>query len=766
MADGGWRMADGGWATHSLIVSSAQSPILNGMVSFKASLSLIVCGVALAGVISPARAASDPYEDYICHSDDFRRVKQDKAWAYRAFPSWMFMPWTYQWNIGYTAESGRWSIEHGYNGAFIDRDDISTPESPHGRLDWINQFKLRFYVDHAADKGLLHLWDGNQLKPHLEELHSTGVRPVPLNDATMEKLRGHLQQNIAAVKSSPYRSAYALDDEASWGHFVHPTMWRVTDDVEAYPRWLKQIYGKDAPQPSRWVTYDDIRTKLPEWSVGKFDASPLMDQWTFNDTLWANSLGQLVEYANTLDPATPCGIVGGQGPSPFGGYDYARLMRKLQFIEAYNLGSSQDIIRSFNPHNALPIVTSTFHRSAEDDIWQVWYYLSHGNRGHIGWVEGWFDGKTPAPWHDQIAPTLKEAGQKIGPLMSGAEWQHDGIAIYYSHPSIQLGWILDAEAHGKTWVNRNSDERLSSAVHVRHAWENMLRDSHLQFNYLSYLDVIQNGIPEEYKTLILPACLCLSEAEARKIEAFCARGGTVIADYLPGLWDQHGKGRSGGGPLDEMFGVKHDPNLRAKDLFGGSLWVEVNQDTNYDWKTFDEFMTLENHCLLDGSGFHKAVRDMPVNQTHAYKKGQAVLMNLSPQYYNAYRAAGTQAAKKRSIFIDHILSAGDGPRVTLTGKEEDLNGCEITYWAKEASASGPARTILFVIANPGVTGTSLGGGNAESLKTADAPITLHFRNEVKDLRDERTGKTSGSGKVFSFSWKENEALVVSFETPK
>ena len=97
---------------------------------------------------------------------------------------------------------------------------------------------------------------------------------------------------------------------------------------------------------------------------------------------------------------------------------------------------------------------------------------------------------------------------------SGATWLHDGVAIYYSHASIQLGWILDAEAHGKTWVNRNGDDRLGSAHHVRHAWENMLRDSDLQYNFLSYVDVIQHGVPDEYKVLILPAV------------SFRCRGGT------------------------------------------------------------------------------------------------------------------------------------------------------------------------------------------------------------------------------------------------
>jgi hypothetical protein len=585
--------------------------------------------VLLVFSAAPAFGA-DPYEEYLRTSEDFRRVKQEKSWLYKAFPSWTYMPWTYQWSIGYTEESGRWSVEHGYNGAFVDRDDIAAEGKPNGRLRWIDQFKLRFYVDHAADKGLLHLWDGDAVKPHLDELHGTGIRPVPVNEATKEKLQAHLRKNIGAVKSSPHRAAYALDDELSWGHFIHPTMWRITDDEAAYPKWLSQIYGADAPHREGWVSYEDIRKKLADWSISEFDASPLMDQWTFNDSLWLNYLGGLVEYANELDPATPCGFVGGQAPSAFGGYDYAKLMRKVQFIESYNIGSSQAIIRSFNPRNGIPAVTSMFHKSVEDDIWQTWYYLAHGNRGHIGWVENWFDGETPKPWHKEVAATYLEAGRKIGPLMAGAEWLHDGVAIYYSHASIQLGWILDAEAHGKTWVNRNDDARLSSSSHVRHAWENMLRDSGVQYSYLDYVGLVQSGVPKEYKVLILPACLCLSDAEARQIEAFCKAGGTVIADYLPGVWDQHGKGRAAGGVLDGMFGIAHDPALRAADIFGKSLWVEVDQDANYSWKTYEEFLTKENTSTKDASGFHKAVAALPVSHAHAFGQGKAVLMNLSP----------------------------------------------------------------------------------------------------------------------------------------
>ncbi len=715
------------------------------------------CATALTERL-PAAEEEDSYARYIRSSRDFKRVKQDRAWCDKAYPGWIYMPWTYQWNIGYTDESGQWCRRHGVNGAFLDGNG-GAPDSPAGKLAWIDRNHLRFYLDHTAGKGSLHLWDGGKQKPHLAELHGAGVRTVPINAALGQQLKDRIRTNLNLVKTSPSRAAYALDDEASWGHFVHPTMWRITDNPNAFNAWLREVYGPDAvPKRDRWITYEEIRPHLSTWSLGNFDASPLMDQWSFNDSYWCNFLGDLVEYANTVDPDTPCGIVGGQAPNAFGGYDYAKLMRKIQYIEAYNLGSSQSIIRSFNPHLAIPAVTSHFHQSTEDDIWQIWYYLAHGNRGHIGWVENWFDGQTPRPWLDAVAPHFREAGQKIGPLLQGAEWVHDGIALYYSHSSIQLGWILDAEAHGKTWINRDGDHRLGASHLVRQAWENMLRDSGLQANYLSYVDLLQTGIPSDIRVLILPACLCLSDAEANVIEQFCRRGGTVIADYMPGLWDQHGHGRAAGGILDRLFGLKHSPALSAADVFGGKLWCEVDQDVNFGWKTYTEFLTQGNTCLKDSSGFHKAVRHMSVSTVNSVGMGTAVLMNLSPQWYNAYRVEGAEAAKRRETFVSHLTQHGIRPRVQIENAGEAAFGHEFTTFRRP-----DGRKVLFLCANPETVGSELGGGNASHLKTGAIPVTLKFLTPVRNVRDERQGKDLGSGDRFSLTWNRNEAIVLSFD---
>jgi hypothetical protein len=261
--------------------------------------------------------------------------------------------------------------------------------------------------------------------------------------------------------------------------------------------------------------------------------------------------------------------------------------------------------------------------------------------------------------------------------------------------------------------------------------------------------------------LILPACLCLSDAEARAIEAFVKRGGMVIADYMPGLWDQHGRGRLNGGALDHLFGVKHDPAMTAKDVFNGDgkLWCEADQDANYSYKTYAELLTKGNTCVRR-NGFHKAVRTLPDGVAAgfgAFPSGRAVLMNLSPQWYNAFRAGGFENAKARTTFLQPVQSGGVKPRVEVENAGPETFGHEITYFRQRNG-----RTLLFLCLNPEITGSETGGGNAAGLRTGSVDVTLKFAQPVRGLRDERKDRALGDGERFTVPWVRNEAVVLSF----
>ena len=722
------------------------------MVERKPSRILFVLSVF--GAFLLRLQAGDAYLNYIKRAPEFKRVKQDPRVMIGRWDTWIYMPWRYKWSIGTGDEGGRFCREYGINGGFTDHG--------HGPFEWLEKWNLRFYNDHTAAKGYLYLRGANRFsnfkkyQRDARAIRSGTDGPKPVNETLFEKLKGIVTRNVERVKKSPVRVAYALDDEISWGAFVVPLPWRINGDDAAYEKWLRNYYGGNPP-PARYVTPDYVLSQL-DLAIGKIDFSPLLDRITYNDSVWAVFIGRLVECANRVDPETPCGFVGGQAPNMWGGYDYAKLMKKIQFIEAYDLGSSQAIIRSFNPRNALPQVTTHFHKAARgtaNDIWQSWYYFAHGNRGMIGWVEGWFDGKRPKPWLAEYRATLKELGGVQGPKLVGARWIHDGAAIYYSHPSIQVSWCFDIESHRRTWVNRNRDAKLGTSHNVRKAWEYLLTDSGLQYDFIPYDEVVVKGVPHEYKVLVLPACYALSDIEAKRIKDFCRRGGTVIADFCCGLFDQHGKGR-GRGVLDDLFGVRHDGTEKRKDFFGGRLWVETNQDAAYYYKEYRKlFDTVK--CRLE-NGFAVAERKLKTHRVRRFGKGRAVYLNLSPQRYLQYRQEGRSNDELRDLFLRYVKEAGVKPWVTLAGGDgRRPERLEITYWSKKG------RTFLFVVQNAEVTGTALGGGGAKGLIEKKVSLTVKFEKPVRDLVNERTGRKLGDGKSFSFDFNPVEALLLSFK---
>lgn len=697
-------------------------------------------------------ATQDPYLEYVRSAPEFQAVPQDPAVMIGRWDTWIYMPWRYQWSIGTDDIGGQFCRDYGINGGFTDHGD--------GPLEWLEKWGLRFYNDHTAGKGYLYLRGANDHRSYAQYQRDAFVvrrgpdGPRPLDDSMLHTLRELVTRNVGKVKNSPMRIAYALDDETSWGIFVVPLPWRVNDDDQAYAEWLARYYGGSPPEP-RYVTPDFI---LPQYGrpLRDLDFSPLLDRISYQDSVWVNFLGELVLCANAADPQTPCGIVGAQAPNMWGGYDYAKLMKKLQFIETYNLGSAQAIVRSFSPGNALPQVTTHFHqdeRGTANDIWQSWYYFAHGNRGMIGWVEGWFDGTQPRPWLAEYRDTLRELGERQGPKLVGARWVHDRVAIYYSHPSIQVSWCLDSEPHRSTWVNRNGDHRLGTSHLVRRAWEDLLTDAGLQYDFLAYDRVVTEGVPDDYRVLILPACYALSDIEAQRINDFCRRGGTVVADFACGLFDQHGRGRCRGA-LDDLFAVTHDGSETREDFFSGRLWVETDQDAGYYWTTYAElFNTLP--CRLE-RGFAVAERRLPVRTVRQVGAGTAVYLNLSPQRYLQYREEGTAGEEHRAVFVEHVLAVAR-PWVKVTSAGQRVPNIEVTYWTKNG------RTLVFVVQKTPVGGGSGGGGWATGLTAREIPIVVEFSGPVRDVVDERSGLRLGDGRRFAVTFRTAEAVMLSFD---
>lgn len=354
-----------------------------------------------------------------------------------------------------------------------------------------------------------------------------------------------------ARKWSPYRPVfYDLGDESGIADLAAYWDFDFSDHSLAAMRvWLKERYGTLAALNQQWGTaFEDWDRVVPETTR---EAMPRADEnyssWAdhkeWMDVAFARALRMGVGAVRSVDPEAYVGIEGGQMPG-WGGYDYWRLSQALTAIEPYNIGDNIEILRSLNPD--LPVITTSF---AQGD-WErhrIWFELLHGARGHLIWDEkaGFVskDGK-PAARGEEVSSYYNEIRNGLGTLLMASARQEDPIAIHYSQASMRTEWMLAQRGKGEAWVDRTSstERRDSEFLRLRESWCKLIEDQGLQYNFVAYEQVEQGELLRRgYRVLVLPRSTSLSEAEAREIRAFADAGGLVIADGVPGRFDEHSR---------------------------------------------------------------------------------------------------------------------------------------------------------------------------------------------------------------------------------
>ncbi len=261
------------------------------------------------------------------------------------------------------------------------------------------------------------------------------------------------------------------------------------------------------------------------------------------DVAYSRALRMGADAVRSVDPDAYVGIGGGQMPG-WGGYDYSRITKALNAIEPYDIGNNIEIIRSLNPNMA--VLTTSFATGPWEQH-RVWYELLHGNRGLIIWDDkSAFIGADGSlgPRAREVAPYYTELRGGIAAQLINSRRLADPVAIHYSQPSMRIEWMLAQRPNGENWVTRNSstEYRDSGFLRLRISYCKLLEDEGFQYNFVSYGQVEEGGLVKGgYKALILPRSTALSAREADQIRDFVSRGGTVIADGQPGVFDDHCK---------------------------------------------------------------------------------------------------------------------------------------------------------------------------------------------------------------------------------
>lgn len=552
---------------------------------------------------------------------------------------------------------------------------------------------------------------------------------------------------------------YDLGDECSITSFASPMDYCFSDyTLAAFRSWLRDQYGTLNRLNAEWDTkfsrWDDV-VPMTTYEIKDREAkgienySPWADHRTFMDITFAESLDQFRRWVHEIDPLTPAGLEGTQMPAAFGGYDLWRLSQALDWVEPYDIGNSHDMFRSFMPPDA-PIYATLFEHDADHAGRRFWHLLLNGDRGVIIWCSSdWFDYEspdlTPKPFVAGMADLFAELRGPAARAIMQAERDRPQIAIHYSHPSVQVAWMLDSREDDDTWPRRFSswEATHSRLARVRSSWTKLIQDLGLQYDFVSTQQIL-DGVLEErgYRALVLPQSMAMGTEEAARIKAFVRAGGTAIADFLPGVFDEHGKRRTTG-VLDGLFGVSRT----ARDM------VEQPQEsTGVGFRLAGRQIALgpaePNLRLLRGrpaaytdfAPLDKPAAGVPdstpVIIAREIGEGSTYYLNLSPIEYGKWRLEG-EGGHLRQLASDVLVAAGVEPAVKVTRVADGgpAVGCEvITYQGNGCRYVAVMRSPEYDIGSLGEIGDT---DNSRFEQAEQLAIEFDAPTRVRDLRADR-----------------------------
>lgn len=305
---------------------------------------------------------------------------------------------------------------------------------------------------------------------------------------------------------------------------------------------------------------------------GRENCAAWLEWHAFLDFAFARLLNEFTHTVRAADPGALCGLTGTCEPSPWGGWDAARVAPLLDWYVPSDRGPARELYGSFQPGIRAVNLTNVSGGQARRQLWEGWM------RGDAGTVvvnaEGLFadaDGVRPvhaAPLIDD----LDALANGLTLLRNGASAAKPRIGIYYSPRSLALHWLRDAGLRGSAWADQ-ANPADGTGLRAIEAWRALLSDLGLEARFVDEQELLAKGAGLDVKVLILPKVLSLGAKEAKALQAYARLKGVVLADSQCGTYDEYGRRYRGTttephtGILDREFGVRRE-HLWAHEIAG------------------------------------------------------------------------------------------------------------------------------------------------------------------------------------------------------
>ena len=465
-------------------------------------------------------------------------------------------------------------------------------------------------------------------------------------------VRASLLERVRSTSAAGGTYDYCMGDEMSLTHYTtfHDYDWSEASLAD-FRRWLRGRHADLATLNAAWNTdYVDWDAVLPltrEQAREAQNPAPWFEFRMYMNDQLADFYRFVQTTIRSVDPHARCGLSGTQSPEAGNGMDWWKLSDAFSYYHSYNTSWSNEMRRSFQRRGGADQSPYFSGYSATDPNAEnrMWWCLFHDTRGISAWKTGLFfygDFTETASGRD-TKRHLRTFRRGIWRLLRDAVRQHDGIAIYYSMPSVIAGALTGEE------------RKLNAA---RDAWVKIIEDSGLQYEFVAYEQVADGFLLDsDFKVVILPYTLALSEMEATELRAFTDRGGALIATRPVGIRDDLGRPRRPG-LLDDVFGMKLAGDVQAVEP------VVVTRTPIGDMAAGTQIRLpiAVTDVVADGAAVLATAGDGTIPALLTHKQGRAVLLNLDLTHYEQERRFHSPTETQlRQILLQALAQAGVQP---------------------------------------------------------------------------------------------------------